>query len=71
MPGSCPAHERRLADRRVGVGQLVEEEHREVGGDQGDVDDREPAGRYAIRVGNYRNILQNGSDPLIPPPVGA
>jgi hypothetical protein len=40
--------ERRLVHRRVTVRQFVEQKDREVGDDQRDVDNREPAGRNAI-----------------------
>ena len=39
--------ERRLAER-VGVRQFVEQEDREVGSDQRNVDDRKASGRNAI-----------------------
>jgi len=45
--------ERRLVDRRIPVGQLVEQEDREVGDDQRDVDPREPAGRNVIGVRDH------------------
>ena len=43
-------------DRRVGIGQLVEEERRAIGGDRGDVDGREPAGRNAIRLVFFKRL---------------
>jgi hypothetical protein len=45
--------ERRLVNRRLSVRYLVEQKDCEVGGDQRDVDDREPARRNAIGVGDH------------------
>src|SRR6478752_5491082 len=53
--------ERRLVDRRLPVGQFVEQKDREVGDDQRDIDDREPAGRNAIGVRDHASPCREPS----------
>ena len=52
--------ERRLAER-VGVRQFVEQEDREVGSDQRNVDDRKASGRNAISQGDHAGSVTCGS----------
>jgi hypothetical protein len=53
--------ERRLADRRIGVRQFVQQEDREVGSDQRNVDDWKAPGRNAVGQGDHAASITCGS----------
>ena len=67
-PISIARVERRLVNRRLPVRLLVEQKDREVGDDQRDIGDREPAGRNAIGVRDHASSRREPSPALTAAP---